>query len=324
MNKQTFLRERKPVWARFETLVDGAESKGLSSDDVSELSELFRAICYDLAQVRSRDWDSSIERFLNDLVVRGHSAFYGAKPMKRGRILEFLAHGFPRLVRENHRFFWVALALFAVPMAVSWTVVASEPSLAYRVLPGSVLYTMEEMYSRDVGESTDDDDDELARADAAMAGFYVRHNTSIAFQCFALGIFVGLGTIYVLLANGIQLGTVAGYVIASGNGERFLGFVASHSSFELTAIVVAGTAGLVLGHAVIAPGNRSRGDALRARGVVSVQLALGAAVMLFVAAMIEGFWSAQPLPPVTKYAAAAVLWIAVIAYLSSAGRTRSR
>ena len=322
MNKQRFLSERKPVWDRFESLLDRASPPRtkLSSAEVSELSELFRALCYDLAQVRSHDWGSTIERYLNDLVVRGHSAFYGAKPLPRGGVLGFLAHGFPRLLRQNHRFFWTACALFALPMAVSWTVVASDPSLAHRVLPGSVLYTMEEMYSQEI----DDPDEEglmgRQRQDAAMAGFYVRHNTSIAFQCFALGFFLGLGTIYVLLSNGIQLGTVAGYLIAQGHGERFLGFVVSHSSFELTAIVVAGTAGLVLGHAIVAPGNRSRSDALQVRGLVAVKLALGAAAMLFVAAMIEGFWSALPLPPMVKYSAAAILWIAVIGYLGFAGR----
>ena len=327
MNKQTFLRAREPVWARFESLLDRAGSPAqtkLSSAEVSELSELFRALCYDLAQVRSRDWGSSIERYLNDLVVRGHSAFYGAKPLKRGRVLSFFARGFPRLLRQNHRFFWAACALFAIPMAVSWTVVASDPSLAHRVLPGSILYTMEEMYSQDFDDLDKEGlgHDLQDRQDAAMAGFYVRHNTSIAFQCFALGFFLGLGTIYVLLSNGIQLGTVAGYVVAQGHGERFLGFVASHSSFELTAIVVSGAAGLVLGHAIVAPGNRSRVDALEVRGLVAVKLALGAAGMLVVAAMVEGFWSAQPLPPMAKYSAAAVLWIAVIAYLGFAGRER--
>lgn len=153
-----------------------------------------------------------------------------------------------------------------------------------------------------------------------MAGFYVQHNTSIAFQCFALGFFLGLGTIYVLLSNGIQLGTVAGYVIAQGHGERFLGFVVSHSSFELTAIVVAGAAGLVLGHAIVAPGPLPRGECLKKRGRVAVELALGAAAMLFVAAMIEGFWSAQPFAPAVKYAAATLLWLLVIGYLALAGR----
>jgi uncharacterized membrane protein SpoIIM required for sporulation len=200
-------------------------------------------------------------------------------------------------------------------MAASWVVVAREPSLAHRVLPGTALYEMEEMYSRNFEEGE--------REDAAMAGFYVRHNTSIAFQCFALGFFLGIGTIYVLLSNGIQLGTVAGYVIAQGHGERFLGFVGGHSSFELLAIVVSGAAGLVLGHAIIAPGARSRAEALKERGRVAMELALGAAAMLFVAAMIEGFWSAQRLPLGIKSTVAGALWVVVAAYLALAGRALS-
>ena len=315
MNKQSFLRERTPAWQRFELLHARAEAPGrprLASEEVSEFSELFRALCYDLAQVRSRDWSSSLERYLNDLVVRGHGAFYGGRPRARGQALRFLSSGFPRRLRENRGFFWVSFALFAVPLVASWVAVAMEPSLAHRVLPGTALYTMEEMYSRDFAA--------VERQDAAMAGFYVRHNTSIAFQCFAMGFFLGLGTIYVLLSNGIQLGTVAGYVVAQGHGERFLGFVCGHSSFELLAIVVSGAGGLILGHAILAPGPLSRAEALKERGRAAVELALGAAAMLFVAAMIEGFWSAQPLPLGIKSMVAVILWIVVAAYLGLAGR----
>jgi uncharacterized membrane protein SpoIIM required for sporulation len=315
VNKPSFLQKREPAWQRFEVLLARAEASGsrLTPEEVTELSELFRALCYDLAQVRSRDWGSSLESYLNDLVVRGHGAFYGRRPAEKGQVLHFLSTRFPRLLRENRHFFWSALALFAVPMAVSWIVVAREPSLAHRVLPGTDLYTMEQMYSGEIEEGE--------RPDAAMAGFYVQHNTSIAFQCFALGFFLGLGTAYVLLANGIMLGTVAGYVTSQGHSERFLSFVVSHSSFELTAIVVAGTAGLVLGHAIVAPGALSRAGALRARGRVAVELALGSAAMLFVAAMIEGFWSAQPLEPIVKYVVALFLWLAVIGYLGLSGRS---
>lgn len=318
MNKATFLRERRSDWERFEELLRRAESVGrprLETREVTELSELYRALCYDLTQVRSRDWGSSLELYLNDLVVRGHGAFYSGRPRAKGQALGFLAAGFPRLLRENQAFFWTAFALFAIPMVVAWIAVAAEPSRAQRVLPGTALHMMEQMYSEDI-EPED-------RQDAAMAGFYVNHNTSIAFQCFALGFFLGIGTIYVLLSNGIQLGTVAGYVIAQGHGERFLSFVVSHSSFELTAIVVSGTAGLILGHSIVAPGALSRGEALRTRGRVAVQIALGAAAMLFVAALIEGFWSAQPLPPMVKYVAATLLWIVVAGYLAFAGRAEA-
>jgi uncharacterized membrane protein SpoIIM required for sporulation len=315
VNKLSFVKNRRPSWERFEALLARAETPGrirLTSDEVTEFSELFRALCYDLAQVRSRDWGSQLERYLNDLVVRGHSSFYGSRPRRGGQFWRFFSETFPRRLRENHLFFWAACVLFALPMAVSWTVVGRDPSLANRVLPGTALYGMEEMYSGDLKD--------MGRQDAAMAGFYVQHNTSIAFKCFAFGFFLGLGTIYVLLSNGIQLGTVAGYLIAQGHGDRFLGFVVSHSSFELTAIVVAGAGGLVLGHSILAPGASSRVESLKRRGLVAVELALGAAGMLFIAAMIEGFWSAQPLPYPVKYAVATVLWITVVAYLGLAGR----
>jgi len=156
--------------------------------------------------------------------------------------------------------------------------------------------------------------------EAAAAGFYVRHNTSIAFRCFALGIFAGAGTAYVLLQNGILLGTITGYVLAMGHGERFLSFVVSHGSFELTAIVISGAAGLVLGHAVVAPGRLTRRQALIQRGLVAVQLALGAGGMLAVAALVEGFWSPSPFPPLAKYVVGALLWLSVAFYLAMAGR----
>ena len=317
MNKQQFLRERRPAWSRFETLLSkmGTPTRPrLEADEVSEFSDLFRGLCYDLAQVRSRDWGLSIERYLNDLVIRGHSAFYGGKTRRRGSILRFFSHSFPRLLRENAAFFWLASAVFYIPMAISWVVVQTEPSMAGRILPGTTLYGMEQMYADDISNMDE------RREDAAMAGMYVRHNTSIAFQSFALGIFAGFGTVYVLLSNGIILGTVAGFIIGRGHGENFLSFVVSHGSFELTAIVVSGMAGLILGHALIAPGTATRLEALRVRGMVAVKLTLGAAGLMFIAALIEGFWSASPVPPMAKYVAAVVLWSSVFAYLGLAGR----
>ena len=82
--------------------------------------------------------------------------------MKRGRVIAFFAHVFPRLLRQNQAFFWAAAALFFVPMAVSWAIIVSEPSLAHRVLPGSVLYAMESMYEGDSTESDDDADSGFA------------------------------------------------------------------------------------------------------------------------------------------------------------------
>jgi uncharacterized membrane protein SpoIIM required for sporulation len=159
---------------------------------------------------------------------------------------------------------------------------------------------------------------------AGAMGFYVRNNVGVAFRCFATGVFFGIGTIVFLVYNGVFLGTVAGYLTALGHGERFYGFVVGHGSFELTAIVVSGAAGLVLGRAVVHPGEWTRAEAIRRRGLVGVELALGAAAMLAVAAAVEAFWSPSGLPSMAKYVAGGLLWILVVLYLALGGRGEDR
>jgi uncharacterized membrane protein SpoIIM required for sporulation len=102
----------------------------------------------------------------------------------------------------------------------------------------------EQMYSQDISERA-------SGMESMMAGFYVRNNVGISFQCFALGAFAGVGTMVVLVYNSIFLGTVTGFLIARGHSGRFFEFVIGHGSFELTAIAVSGAAGLILGHALV-------------------------------------------------------------------------
>ena len=159
----------------------------------------------------------------------------------------------------------------------------------------------------------------LLQPRATMAGFYINNNVGIALKCFALGILLGIGTVYTLLFNGIFLGAVSGYIVSQGNGDRFLSFVISHGSFELTAIAVAGGAGLMLGNALIHPGQRKRFESLQVRGLEAVQIAGGAAVMLVVAAFIEAFWSPSDIPNLVKYVVGSGLWLLVFLYLGLAG-----
>jgi uncharacterized membrane protein SpoIIM required for sporulation len=129
-----------------------------------------------------------------------------------------------------------------------------------------------------------------------------------------------VGTVYTLLFNGIFIGAIFGHVIATGHSDRLLSFVVSHGSFELTAIAVAGGAGLMLGNALVHPGERTRLESLRVRGLEAIQIAGGAAAMLVVAAVIEGFWSPSAIPSFVKYSVGGLLWVVVIVYLATAGR----
>lgn len=323
MKRDSFIRRRRPDWQRFESLLTEFEEKRvqkLGAAKIAELSALYRSVCFDLSLIQSRDWGTSIGRYLNDLVSRGHNCLYRSRPGSLKSIFEFVVLEFPRLLRANAAYFWIACALFVIPGAIAGIVIAIDPSMAGRIMPGGNQAMMEQMYSESVAETVSDAGQAEGEGRAMMAGFYVRNNVGIAFQCFALGAFAGIGTAIVLLYNSIYLGAVTGFLVGKGYSRNFFEFVVGHGSFELTAIVVSGAAGLVLGRAIVHPGQLSVKESLRERGLVSVKLALGAGVMLGLAALIEAFWSPSQFSFDVKMVVGAGLWLFVIFYLGFAGR----
>jgi uncharacterized membrane protein SpoIIM required for sporulation len=147
------------------------------------------------------------------------------------------------------------------------------------------------------------------------------NNIGIAFQTFASGLLFGLGSLFFLLFNGLMIGAVAGHLTQIGYGETFWSFVIGHGAFELTAIALAGGAGLKLGWALLAPGRLPRSEALRLAAGRSVRLVGGVIVFLLLAAFIEAYWSSMTFAaPTVKYALGAGLWLLVLSYLLLAGR----
>src|SRR6185436_10593087 len=187
-----------------------------------------------------------------------------------------------------------------------------QPDMILSVVGVELEKKFEQMYSpgaASIGRTRD------ASTDWMMFGFYIRNNIGVAFQCFAGGLFAGLGTLFFLAYNGAFSGALAGYLTARGLSHTFYAFVATHSAFELTAIVLSGAAGLRIGHALLAPGRLTRRQALVEATHDSAIILYGVVAMLLVAAAIEAFWSsASWLAPPVKYSVAALCWIAVLAY----------
>ena len=162
-----------------------------------------------------------------------------------------------------------------------------------------------------------------ASSEWAMWGMYIGNNVGIDFQCFAGGIVFGIGAVFYMLYNGLVIGAIAGHLTQIGYIETFWGFVAGHSGFELTGAVLSGAAGLKIGLALIAPGNRSRVAALKDSARVAVGLLYGAAMLTFLAAFIEAFWSpGRDVPFEIKVGVGIFLWVLTWAYLLLAGRGR--
>lgn len=323
MNRERFIRQRRGDWQELERLLLRMQARRMSrweGRDITTLSRLYRSVCYDLSLVQSREWGLRLEQYLNDLVAQGHNCLYRSPPRSLETAIEFLCAGFPRLVRQRWQFFLVAFLLFFGPLLISFAVASVDPVSAEKLVARETLEESRKGYASELYSKMDRD---YAEERSAMAGFYVWNNVGIAFQCFAFGAFAGVGTVVVLLFNGISIGTVMGFNLYHGNANNFLSFVISHGSFELIAIVVAGAAGLLLGWGMIHPGERSRRDSLQVHGLDAIKLAAGAGFMLVIAAIIEGYWSPLPIAPMIKYVVGATLWFVVFAYLAFAGTERT-
>jgi len=189
-------------------------------------------------------------------------------------------------------------------------------AFATQILPESTAAQMRESYSHDPSEGRTGNDN------AFMAGFYVNNNIGIALRCFSLGIFGGIGSAFYLVHNGLATGAILGYVASQGAGGNILTFVMGHSTFELGAIIIAGGGGLSMGWSVVAPGDKTRLDSLRAVAGELVVIATGATFMLLIAAGIEGFWSASSVPEIVKRIVGVVNFLLVGSYILFAGRRR--
>ncbi len=292
-----------------------------ASQDVANLSRLYRSICYDLSLVQSREWGARLEQYLNDLVAQGHNCLYRTPPKSLAAVGQFFAFGFPRLLRKKSIAFLIAFALFVVPLGICTWLGHSRPDVAEFIAGKETIENALESYGRDLYTDTDE---RYSRERGTMFGFYVNNNTGIALRAFAFGALAGIGTCLVLLSNGISIGLIQGAIMAKGGAtaDRFFSFVITHGSFELTAIVIAGAAGLVLAQGMLMPGNRTRIDALRYHSQEALQLALGAAAMLGIAAFLEGFFSPLPIASWIKYTVGTSFWILVVSYIVFAGREK--
>lgn len=284
--------------------------------DDGDFPQRYRRLCQQLALARRRGYSPQLVARLQQLMQQGHTLLYRTPRPQWQRALAFLFADFPQLVRSQARSMWVAAALFVVPLVGSFALILWRPELIHLLMDNARIAEFERMYdpaSPNLGRDSG--------TNWTMFGYYIMNNISIGLRTFAFGLIAGVGTVLVMLFNGVGIGSVAGHLQHIGHGDPFWRFVAGHGAFELTAIVIAGGAGLQLGMKLLAPGRRRRIDALVEGGVIGAKLCVGVAAMLLIAAFIEAFWSSiAAIPAWGKYSVAAVLWTTVLVWLWRGGR----
>jgi uncharacterized membrane protein SpoIIM required for sporulation len=317
MRERRFVAARRARWDRLEALVDRAAGRGvraLAPSEIDELALTYRAATTDLAIARTRGEDPAIQQHLNRLTARAHAVVYVATARSGwSLILRFVTRDFPREVRRSWAPIGFCALLTIVSAAVAYVSVSTDPQNVHALLPGMQL--------QPVDRALHDSNFGFDRAfSPAMASLIITNNIQVAALAFAGGMTAGLLTGWVILNNGLMVGSLAALYVKAGFGADFWATIAPHGVIELSAIQIAGGAGLVLAGGYLRPGRARRRDALLVAGRRAGTLVIGVALLLCVAGTIEGFISPQRLSIPVRDAIGGFTAVALLAYLLGAGR----
>jgi uncharacterized membrane protein SpoIIM required for sporulation len=317
-----FTAGRRTTWSELERLLERGEGNGLRSftaQDIEALGRTYRQVVSDLA-IAQRDFpDDQLTLWLNGLAARAHLRLYRSPPPSWRAFGAFFWTDFARRFRAAGPYLAVSAVLLFGPALVAYLGALFDPTLREALVPERLRLVMAS------GRTWTDMEPAMR---PAMATVIFTNNIRVAFLAFAGGVLFALGTVYVLIGNGLLLGGVLGAAQFYGVSTLLLGFVSPHGYLELTCIIIAGAAGLMLGDALLRPRFLRRRDALARAARDAVELVGGAAPVLVVAGLIEGFVSPSDLPLEVRLAigpfAGAVLCGLLFTVGRKPGRNRSQ
>lgn len=314
-----FISSRQSDWGELEALlrrVRGGNMRALSAAELERLSTLYRHASADLALAR-RDYPrDAVAAYLNRLVASAHPVIYYREAFSLRRLLHFLTTTFPRLYRANWGYTLTAFLLFLIPTLVCFLVVLTDERTAVTLLGPDSAYNVIDNFKH--GEIWTHIPLPVRPAESASI---MTNNIQVIFLSLAGGMLFGTLTIYIMISNGIMLGTIFGLAVRYNMTTPLLSFIAGHGFIELSVIFMAGGVGLMLGDALLRPGPRSRVEALSLVAGRAIRLVIGGALLLVVAGTIEGFFSpAYSLPPWVHYSLGLLTAVLLYGYWLFAGR----
>lgn len=312
-----FVARRQGEWEKLRGLLEAQRAGKLRLTDLEVLDRLYRRASADLARAQSQYPGTDVDRFLNQLCGEAYGRIYRPVGMRGAALWDFFRRGFPRALRAELPYVGVSAALLALGLLAGALVVLLEPGGAQLLVDQNLRQTIADRHMW-----TDDLLSVMPPGVAASA--ILTNNLSVAIAAFALGATAGIGTVLLLLSNGLHVGAVAALCFTHDMGWPFLSFVAAHGVVELSIIVIAGASGLMVGHALVEPGELPRGVHVRRRAGQAVRLLLGCAPFLALVGVVEGYISPGELfPGGLKICLGLSLGAAFWLYLFRGGRERA-
>jgi uncharacterized membrane protein SpoIIM required for sporulation len=312
-----FIARNAHTWARLEELSAraGRGQRRLAPTEVDELVDIYQRVSSHLSHARVAYRDPALTGRLTRLVSRANGVIYASRGRTLGAVRDFFAWRFPAAVWQSGRFVAASAALLLVPaLAIGAWMATSDDALE-----ASAPEAVREAYLNE-----DFEDYYSSEPATQFATEVTVNNIQVAITAFASGVLLCVPAVLLLAYNGAVLGMAGGLFADAGELGKFFGLILPHGLLELTAVVIAGGAGLRLGWAVIAPGDRTRGQALGDEARRAGVIALGLVLAFVVAGLIEGFITGRGVPTGLRVAigvaaeAAFVVWVVVQGRAASA------
>jgi len=310
-----FIRRNEPTWKHLQESVKRVSSirrkNRLNGDELNDVIHTYQRVSSHLSYSRTWYGDAPVTARLTDLVGAARAAIYGPGDRGGNVFVAFFTRDFPGAVWRARNFIAIAAVLLLAPAIY----VGVWMTFSDAALDASAPSALRESYVQQ------DFADYYSSQPAAQFSTQVLiNNIQVSFMAYALGIFAGIGTVIVLIGNGLGVGQAGGLFHAAGEAPRFWGLILPHGLLELTAVCVAGGAGLQLGWAVVSPGDRSRAEAVADEGRRSVPIVIGLVLVFITAGLIEGFVTPSGLPTWTRVGIGVLVEAAFLLYAFGLGR----
>lgn len=310
-----WVEKRRSHWDRLEQLVSlsgrGGVS-GLSPTDLQELALLYRQIAADLATVREDSTSANLARYLNQLLGRAHNLIYMGRKTESRNILTFYRYTYPAIFRETFSNTLAAFLIFLCAAVAGCLLSLSDPSFPLHLLGPRMIESIEQhkMWT-----------ESIVTIKPVASSQILTNNLSVSILTYALGIIAGIGTVWMMLLNGLLIGVVGTACWQAHMSLPLWSFVAGHGVLELPAIFIAGGAGFILARGLLFPGALPRRESLVRAGSQSAKLFFGTIPLLLIAGFIEGFISPSHVHVALKFGLATALFALLVLYLSSSGKS---
>ena len=318
---ERFLAHKREAWEAFRNTALRMERSGvgaLAPSEIPAFAAQYREVAADLARARTYQVDPRVIEYLERIVSAGHNALYRARGKSGASLASYILRAFPAAVVQSKSYVVVAFLLFALPAAAGYAIIRERPALADELISPVMISRAEqaaEQQARGRG---------YAQATSAerprVAALIMTNNIRVSFGAFVGGLTGGLLTAFLLVANGLMLGLSLGLFKNYGALNYLTTFVAGHGVLELTAIFISAGAGFRLAKALIAPGDRTRRDALVLEGRIAARMIGAVVTLLVIAGTIEGLLSTSDAPAILKYGVSAATTVLLVLYLANGRR----